>query len=308
VKRALIVIGLICLANSASLGHPHNSRISQAATSITVPFSATNNLVVINATINGEGPFRFALDTGSSVHVLNRGIAERLGLKMMGPAVADSGNGTSPAEVTEVSELRAGELMLRHQRMFVTPLPATYPFDGFLGANLFEQFVVTIDFARSIVTLTPPAQFVAPRSGELVPMKLRDKLIPEIKAEVDGHAGWFKLDTAYNGYLALFAGFVTQHKSFADQSLYPSRSAAGGTTINGEAGKTQVIEVGLLRIKTVSRVLRGIGGEIRVSKLPGALFAERGGSNAAYAGAIGTQVLRKFKVTLNYSQRVMIFE
>lgn len=45
-----------------------------------------------------------------------------------------------------------------------------------------------------------------------------------------------------------------------------------------------------------------------MSQLPGALFAEKGGSNSAYDGAIGTLVLRKFKVTLNYSQRVLILE
>ena len=307
-KRAVIAFAFICLALSVSPGQPPASQINQGATSITIPFSGANNLVVIAATINGQGPFRFALDTGSSGHVLNREIAQRLGLKIIGPAVADAGSRTKAAEVTEVSELSVGELKLGNQRIFVTPFPASYPFDGFLGADLFEQFVVTIDFTRSLVTLTPPAQFVAPRSGELVPMKLRDRLIPEIRAEVDGHAGWFKLDTGYNGYLALFAEFVGQHKSFTDTRIYPSRSAAGGMTVNGDAGNTEVIEVGLLRIKTISRVPRGVGGEIRMSKLPGALFAEKGGSNSVYAGAIGTLVLRKFKVTFNYSQLVMILE
>jgi predicted aspartyl protease len=219
VKSVLIAVALIFLAHSTSLGHSHASQLSQAAPLITIPFSSANNLVVITATINGQGPFRFALDTGSSVHVLNRQIAERLGLKIIGPAVADSGNKTTPAEVIEISELSAGELKLSNQRIFVTSLPASYPFDGLLGANLFEQFVVTLDFARSIVTLTPQAQFLAPRSGEIIPMKLRDRLIPEIKAEVDGHAGWFKVDTGYNGYLALFAEFVAQHKSFGYRQL-----------------------------------------------------------------------------------------
>jgi hypothetical protein len=308
VKRAVIAVAFICLAHSSSLVYPRTSQINQAAAPITIPFSEANNLVVISATLNGQGPFRFALDTGSSVHVLNREIAQHLGLKIIGPAVADSGNRSTPAEVTEVSELRAGELTLTNQRIFVTPLPASYSFDGFLGANLFEQFVVTIDFERSVVTLTAPSQFSPPHTGELVPLKLRNRLIPEIKAEVDGHAGWFKVDTGYNGYLALFAEFVAQHKSFADTKSYPSRNVSGGQTINGDVGMTAVIHIGLWKIKTVSRVPRGRGGEIMVSKMPAALFADRGGSNSAYAGAIGTLVLRKFKVTFNYSKRMMILE
>ena len=74
----------------------------------------------------------------------NREVAQRLGLEIIGPAVADSGNKTSPAEVSEISEIRIGELIPNSQRIFVTPFPASYPFDGFLGADLFKQFVVTI--------------------------------------------------------------------------------------------------------------------------------------------------------------------
>jgi Aspartyl protease len=306
VKRAIIAIAFIYLAHFCPLAAPRVSQISQAETPITVPFSGANNLVVINATLNGKGPFRFALDTGSSAHVLNREIAGRLGLRILGPATADSGYKTTSAEVTEVSEISVGELTLRNQRIFVMPFPASYPFDGFLGADLFKQFVVTIDFARSVVTLGSPLQFSAPVPGELVPLKMRDGLIPEIKAEVDGHTGWFKVDTAYNGYLALFAEFVAKHRKFANKSSYPSTKAAGGETVTGAVGDTSLIQIGLLRIKTVSRVPRGRDGEILVSKLPAALFPAKGGSNSAYAGAIGTMVLHQFKVTFNYSQRVMV--
>ena len=43
-----------------------------------------------------------------------------------------------------------------------------------------------------------------------------------------------------------------------------------------------------------------------VSNVPVALFTDKGGSNSAYAGAIGTLVLDNFKATINYSQKVMI--
>ena len=63
--------------------------------------------------------------------------------------------------------MRIGELTLTNQRILTMPWPTSYPFDGFLGADLFEKFVVTIDFARSIVTLTSPTQFSTPPTGEL---------------------------------------------------------------------------------------------------------------------------------------------
>jgi predicted aspartyl protease len=311
VPPAVGIIVILCLASAQLVARELQPAIqgAQATTSsTTIPFAGQNNLIIIDARINGEGPFRMVLDTGSSAHVLNREIAERLGLRIIGPAVADSGNQTTPAEATEISELRIGELTFSNQRIFVTPLPASYPFDGLLGADLFKRFVVTIDFARAVVTLTPPAQFSKPDTGELVPLKLREGLIPEIKANVDGHTGWFKVDTGYNGYLALFAEFVAQHRSFADQNMYRQTKATGGLTIGGEVGKTPVIRINLLRFKTVSRVPRGRDGEILVSNVPAALFADKGGSNSAFAGAMGTLGLHKFRVTFDYSKRIMILE
>jgi hypothetical protein len=312
VPPTAVSIVLFCLASAQLVARePLQPAIQVAqptASSTTIPFAGQNNLIIIDARINGEGPFRMLLDTGSSVHVLNRGIADRLGLRIIGSAVVDSGNQTTPAEATEISELRIGELTFSNQRIFVTPLPASYPFDGFLGADLFKQFVVTIDFARAVVTLTPPAQFSKPDTGELVPLKLRDGLIPEVKAKIDGHTGWFKVDTGYNGYLALFAEFVAQHRSFADQNMYRQTKATGGLTIGGEVGKTPVIRINLLRFKTVSRVPRGRDGEILVSNVPAALFADKGGSNSAFAGAMGTLGLHKFRVTFDYSKRIMILE
>lgn len=304
-KRAIIAVAFIYLAHSASLACPQVSPVSQAETPITIPFNRANNLIVITTTLNGQGPFRFALDTGSSAHVLNREIAGRLGLKIIGHAVADSGNNTTPAEVTEVSAMRIGALTLTNQRVLVTPWPTSYPFDGFLGADLFKQFVVMIDFARSVVTLTLPTQFSPPPTGELVPLKLRNG-IPEIKAEIDGNTGWFKVDTGYNAHLALFAEFVAQHKKLANRSIYPSTNATGGQTIIGSVSNISIIQIGLLRIKTVSRAPRGRDGEIMVSNVPAALFTDKGGSNSAYAGAMGTLVLDNFKVTINYSQKMMI--
>jgi hypothetical protein len=59
-----------------------------------VSFDGDNNLIVVKATINGRGPFRLLVDTGSSHHLLSRAVADQLGLKTTGNVQVDAGGKT----------------------------------------------------------------------------------------------------------------------------------------------------------------------------------------------------------------------
>ena len=270
---------------------------------ITIPFDGTNNLIVVNATINGQGPFRLVLDTGSSEYFLSRELSDTLGLKAEGSAVVDvGGKQTTRAALTEVSELKIGDVLLRNLRFFTAPLPKSYPFQGILGAEFFKQFVVTIDSAHSFIQIALPGEFVYPETPSRIPIRLRDGLIPEAKAEVDSYSGWFKIDTGYNGSLALFAEFIAQHKSLAKNDSGPQNYDPGGQTMAGEVGKTRIVQIKVLKLETTK------GRGLIQRNVAAALFEEKGGSNSAYAGAIGTLVLDAFRVTFDYRHRLMILE
>lgn len=276
-----------------------------ASPSVTVPFDGSNNLIVITAMVNNTGPYRFAIDTGSSEHFISRETANALGLNRAGTAHLDVGRKEmTDAELTNIAELRIGELILRNQRFFVGPLPKSYPFQGILGAELFKQFVVTIDFAHSLVSLAAPDKFVYSNSASRISIKQRDRSIPQVHAKVDGHAGWFKIDTGYNGSLALFAEFVAAHKSLSNANSLQV-SEPGGQTMAGEVPNTRII---LIKLFTMETVGSSYAREVVQRELAAALFTEKGGSNSAYAGAIGTLVLRHYRVTFNYRQRLMILE
>jgi len=161
-------------------------------------------------------------------------------------------------------------------------------------------------------------------------MSLRDGLIPEVKAEADGHEGWFKVDTGYNGSLALFADFVARHKSLLSHYSSSKIHAPAGQTIAGELGSARVVQIRILRLKALtsggskaqsSDTKREVAKPSRekgpssaptvattLRDVPAALFTEKGGSNSAYSGAIGIVVLQNFRVTFNYPQRLMILD
>ena len=65
---------------------------------------------------------------------------------------------------------------------------------------------------------------------------------------------------------------------------------------------TRVVPIKLLKLETEG------SKEVVQQNVPAALFTEKGGSNSAYAGAIGILVLQRYRVTFNYRQRLMILE
>lgn len=297
--KALILCSLLMLPAHTSFARPAHARgaaPARDADTATLPFDPANNLVVVAADINGRGPFRFLLDTGASHHVLRPEAARGLGLKLEGGGEIDAGSrGTVSASLARVAEVRVGRFTLEGQQFFVTPFPASYTFDGFLGAELFKRFTVGIDFRRSLVTLTRPAGFRYGGAGVSLPVKFHGGLIPRVKAEVDGAAGWFKFDTGYNGELALFADFTERHGLLTKYA--PQKSAPGGQTLTGEVGDSPVARVRVLKL-----------GRLEVEGVSTSFFREKGGSNSAFAGAIGTALLKRFHIIIDYERRRVILE
>lgn len=298
--KALILCALMVLPAHHSFARAALTRgaaPARDADTTTLPFDPANNLVVVAAALNGRGPFRFLLDTGASHHVLKPEVARTLGLKPEGGGEIEAvGGGTVSAALARVAEVRVGGFALEGQEFFVTPLPASYPFDGFLGAELFKRFTVGIDFRRSLVTLTRPDRFRYAGAGVSLPFKFQGGLIPRVKAEVDGVAGWFKFDTGYNGELALFADFTERHGLLSKYA--PRASRPGGQTLTGEVGDSPVARVRSLRLDrlTVEEVLT-------------AFFREKGGSNSTFSGAVGTALLKRFNVIIvDYERRRVILE
>jgi len=125
--------------------------------------------------INGQGPFRFIVDTGASRSAISPRLAARLGLV---PA-ADSfvtihgvtGAGTVPSVV--VDEFKAGDIVLRNRRLPVIEPTVFADADGILGVEGFDGMRITVDFEKDQIEITRASR--AWRAGEWsrVPVRLR---------------------------------------------------------------------------------------------------------------------------------------
>src|SRR5437762_2498211 len=116
-----------------------------------------------------------------------------------------------------------------------------------------------------------------------------------MQAEVDGQAGWFKLDTGYNGALALFGKFIYEHNLL--KKYAPRPSGTGVRTLSEEYGDVPAAQIREFKL-----------GDTSLSEMLASFFLERKGSNSIYAGAIGTGILKRFNVIMDYQRQRLILE
>lgn len=105
--------------------------------------------------VNGQGPFRFIIDTGASSSAVAPGLAAALGLQAdEGAMVSLRGvTGTQRVPSIRVDEMRAGELRLRNRRLPVVEEGVFADADGILGVEGFEDACLVALFRESRVVI-----------------------------------------------------------------------------------------------------------------------------------------------------------
>jgi hypothetical protein len=176
--------------------------------------------VLVEVRIDGKGPYRFALDTGAAGGGrISRGLADRLGLKVVGQAMTGdpSGKNRRTVDVVEAGSLAVGGLTVMGVKLTVGVLPPVpgHPeteMEGVLGVGLFEDHLLTLDYpARKVRIETgslPPADgrevldFENPRGVPSVRIQVGDL---EVAADVDSgnSRGELVLPASYLGKVPL---------------------------------------------------------------------------------------------------------
>ena len=116
-------------------------------------------IVIVNLTIQGHGPYAFALDTGASESLIDRPIARAIGLPIAGPQQQVSGIGGSEVVTpVKVSQWSLGSITLPSETIASAPL-STFSSSsgvvGLLGSDVLSQFgSVTINYSAGSITVS----------------------------------------------------------------------------------------------------------------------------------------------------------
>jgi hypothetical protein len=278
------------------------------ASSAPIHFELADSLIYMQASINGSQPLWMMLDTGSSVTVFDETVSKMLGIRfLVGGKVDGPGQGSSQtlAFASHTTLMFAGE-ELGDQTVATLPLEwfsreVGRNTDGFLGSNIFRNYVVEIDYANQLLRLHDPASYAYSGSGQRLTLEFIWNDIPTVRAEVlmqDGTAimGTFLVDSGATTALWLTKDFSEAHPEFlsAQETIeLPSVVAVGGE-VSTRLGRVAAVRLGGFLVFTPLT---------QFSQNTSGIFAA-----PEVAGTIGAQTLRRFTVIFDYAHGEMILE
>jgi hypothetical protein len=256
--------------------------------------------VVVEAMLNGQGPFAFILDTGGH-DILTPEVAVALGLKPVGAgASGGSGEGTLPEQYARVNSLEIGGLTMRNQAFTVIPLQfdtlergAKPALAGILGLELFERFAMRLDYRNQTLAFEPLASYQHSDKGTAVPIFFGDDQ-PLLVAQIDGESGEVGIDTGNSGTLIV-------QGVWADNHGLKQRMRSGFPSLGfGTGGVSQ---------SWVSRADLDLAGQSFPAILAHYAEDKRGAfSSRTEAGNVGNEILANFVLEFDYGHDQIWFE
>jgi predicted aspartyl protease len=123
--------------------------------------------------INGQGPFRFIVDTGANRSVVSEALAARLGLAPAGEGVVHSVDGSQFANLVNIDSLAFGALRLAAGETPVLDGPMLNGEHGLLGADGMKGRLLHVDFTRNCVQILESAAQIPMTDWLRVPAEVR---------------------------------------------------------------------------------------------------------------------------------------
>lgn len=135
--------------------------------------------------INGQGPFRFVVDTGATHSVMAAHLVRHLGLVTTeGSGVLLNGvTGSTVVATVQVDQFQAGDLIMRDRAMAVINARLSDE-DGVLGAEGLQQKKIVVDFGRNQIRILESRETSTPSEYVRVPMQLDFKGLILVNARI----------------------------------------------------------------------------------------------------------------------------
>ena len=294
----LLPFGMKGLAQSAPEGRVYE-----------IPFEYKNHFILVNLTFQKSLPLTFIFDTGAETTLLTSvEIAALLGLsyereiKIVG---ADLESQLTAFLVRNI-HIKMGELALPYQSILVLEEDVFHfneytgkEVHGILGANVFRQFVVEIDYQYQVIRLIPPNRFHPSKNSTLLPVEInrskpylttwiKPSTGPEIpiKLLVDSGAG-----------LAMLLHPNTHPHLELPQKVLPGNIGMGlGGNLEGTMGLIPQLTL----------------GEYKIQEIPVHFQDVRSGIDSVFLnhrnGILGNKILERFTITLDYYRGSLYLE
>jgi predicted aspartyl protease len=226
---------------------PGDRAVDQTTTTTDINFTNDRRgRMTVPVRVDGSGPFRFLVDTGSDRTVISTAIASRLKLALGPTATLHSITGKSVVQLAEVANL---ELTAGRVRDVEAPLlnAAHMGADGILGVDSLRSQRVTFDFKKQLISMVPSEQRVEREDPDTIVVrgKLKHGHLIVTKARSNGVGTTVVLDTGAElsvGNEALRRRLIRRRGLSAPEPL--EIISVTGQKLVGEAYRVKSFEVG----------------------------------------------------------------
>jgi hypothetical protein len=264
--------------------------------------------ILLQARVNGSGPYTFALDSaGGSGFIVDARLARTLGLAVEGKALSSGAGGSRiPVSFAKNVALDLSGVVVRPRTAAVIDLASLEPLSGravagIVGYGLFARYVVKIDYAAHQVDLYPLDAYRYSGNGTSVPLSTeREHFSVAARVRFPGRApidGRFMVDTgAPMTTVAFSRPFVERFgllPSGKERIVDRSFAGLGGETIQ-VLGRVSELDLGGLRIRNATVTFsEDANGTLASSEID---------------GIIGGELLRRFTVIFDPPRGRLILE
>lgn len=134
--------------------------------------------------LNGRGPFKFVVDTGSNTSVLSTRVARLLGLASLPERVVHGVTGATVARFGRLERIETGRSVSLNLPVAIMDAPAFEAMDGILGMDMFANRRIRFNFTRKTVEFE-----AASRRIQRLPVRVGVRLRQGLLVEADGRIG-----------------------------------------------------------------------------------------------------------------------
>jgi len=265
---------------------------------VTIPFRIIRDMIIIQLSINGKGPFNFVLDTGVGLMLITDpklvdsiNIPSKRTLKMGGLGEGED----FEAYVTSALKIDIPGLVsydvaaaIFKKDHFGLSNYAGMAIHGLLGYEFFNNLAVKINFSDSTISVSRPADIRLFKKGSKIPITIEDRK-PYVQAKVS-----FPNGTKSNDKLILDigAGHPLSLENMIKKQGLPEKFIAAnlgiGLTgpIDGFVSRIKEIEFGRFKIKNIITSFPDDNKNFKETE-------QRDGS-------IGMGILKRFNIIFDY--------
>ena len=199
------LVWLSLAANQPGAGIPDNLPETQTQDEVIEATSERYERMTVPVTIEGQGPFRFMIDTGAEATVITRGMEERLQLQHAGTAMLVGMASVQQVELFDVDRLELGSRMIDNIQ---APLLERQNIgaDGIVGLDVLQDLRVLIDFRDNSIAVADAGERTSNKGFDIVVRaKRRDGQLLITDAMIDGIRTAVIIDTGAQGSLGNMA-------------------------------------------------------------------------------------------------------